>query len=310
MATKFPTAIDLTGNELQNARFHNLGGAPSNPGAGRTYFNTSDLNVYVYNGTAWQYLISASQLLATRLDQLTAPNAALNLNGQRITSLADPTNLQDAATKAYVDSLVQGLKWKDAVRVASTGNLSLTGLQTVDGVSLAAGDRIAVMNQTTASANGIYVVASGAWVRATDADTAAEVFGMTFFVSEGSTNGNKTFNMTTDAPITLGTTALVFAQVGGGTSYGAGTGITISGSTIAVDTTVVARKATATIGNGSATSITVSHNLGVKAVHVGLRKVSTDEHWIPDVTSSTVNAVTLAFSTAPATNEFEVVVIG
>ncbi|RIV20790.1 head decoration protein [Fibrisoma montanum] len=235
----------------------------------------------------------------------------MNLNSQKITGLADPTSAQEAATKNYVDAAIQGVKWKDAVRVATTGNITLSGTQTIDGISVVAGDRVAVIAQSAGAQNGIYVAASGAWSRAADADSAAEVLGMSFFVSEGTSNGNKVYTMTTDAPITLGTTALVFAQIGGGgVSYSNGTGITISGNTISIDTAVVARKYVAQIGNGSLTSITVTHNLGTKAVVVALRKVSTDEHWLTDVTSATTNTVTLGFAVAPTTNEFEVIVIG
>lgn len=308
---KFSNSIDFNKNQLLNPLMHILGGAPSGPLQGQFYFNTVDKNVYLFDGTAWQYFATAAQVLATRLDQLAIPTSALNLNGQRITNQGDPVNAQDSATKNYVDALVAGLKWKDAVRAAASSNISLTGLQTIDGVTLVAGDRVAVMNNTTGSQNGIYVAASGAWTRSTDADANSELLGMTFFVSEGTVSGNKTFNMTTDGPITLGTTALVFAQVGAVVTYNAGTGITIGGNVIAIDTTVVARKAgPVLIGNGSLTSITVTHNLGTKAVSVGLRKVSTDEHFIPDTTSSTVNAITLSFGTAPAANEFEVIVIG
>lgn len=309
MAHNLSGPLNANGNEIQNARLHNLAAAPSSPTFGRFYHNTTDGFVYVYDGTAFRQLVTLTQLLTIRLDQLAAPTGPLSLNGQRLINQADPINPQDSATKAYVDAAVTGLKWKDAVRAATTSTITKTGAQTVDGVAVVAGDRVAIMDGTAAN-TGLWLVAAGAWVRTVDADTASEVFGMTFFVSEGTSNGNKVFVMTTDAPITLGTTVLVFAQIGGGTTYSQGIGIVISGSTISVDVTIVARKFVGQIGTGAATAINVTHNLNTKAVTVGLRKVSTDEHWIPDVTSSTVNAVTLSFATAPASNEFEVVVIG
>jgi phage-related tail fiber protein len=101
--------------------------------------------------------------------------------------------------------------WKDAVRGATTANITLSGTQTVDGVSLGVGDRELVKNQSTGSQNGIYVVASGAWTRATDMDTSAEApSGMAVMVQEGTANADTGWQLTTNAAITLDTTALVF----------------------------------------------------------------------------------------------------
>jgi hypothetical protein len=98
-------------------------------------------------------------------------------------------------------------------RAATTGNITLSGTQTVDGIALVANDRCLVKNQTTGSQNGPYVVASGAWTRALDADGAGElVGGMLFPISEGTTNGNRVAQLTTDDPITIGSTTLTFAM--------------------------------------------------------------------------------------------------
>jgi len=96
------------------------------------------------------------------LNNIPAPTGAVSLNSQAITNLANPTNPQDAATKNYVDSAVQGLDTKASVRVATTGAITLTNTQTVDGVSLIVGDRVLVKDQGTASANGIYIVSATA----------------------------------------------------------------------------------------------------------------------------------------------------
>ena len=149
----------------------------------------------------------------------------ISVNNHKIISLANPTNDQDAATKAYVDSVATGLDVKASVRVASTGNIDLStgGLLTIDGVTLNDGDRVLVKDQTTASENGIYVAHSGAWTRAEDADSDEEVTaGMFTFVEEGSANADKGFVLTTDNPITVGTTDLSFSQFSGaGGSSGA-----------------------------------------------------------------------------------------
>ncbi len=302
--------IDANQRSFNNLVIQNLASAPGSPVAGQYWYNTGDGYIYYRNGSTTVQLSTLTQLLATRLDQFAAPTASVSLNSQKITNLQDGSAVTDAATYGQLVAMIQGMRWKDAVRTASTTNITLSGLQTQDGVSLIAGDRHAAMGQTTGSANGIYVVGSGAWTRATDADTAAEVFGMTFFVSEGTANGNKVYNMTTDNPITLNTTALVFAQIGGGgTSYSAGTGINITGSVIAVAATTP-QKFTATIGNGSLTEIPVTHSLSTKNIVVSLRKVSTDEIWLHDVTATSTSIATFKFSTAPTTNEFEVTIIG
>lgn len=160
-----------------------------------------------------------TQVRTSRLDQLAAPTGSLSLNSQKIINLATPTLDTDAATKAYVDALAQGLTWKASVRAASTANLTLSGTQTIDGVVVIAGDRVLVKDQSTASANGLYVVAAGAWARASDADISAEVpAGLAVFVSEGTANGDKAWVLTTNAPITLGSTSLAFAQMTGSAS--------------------------------------------------------------------------------------------
>lgn len=234
----------------------------------------------------------------------------LDANSFGIVNLKDGVNPQDAATVNQLNAAVQGYAWKQPVRAATTANITLSGVQTVDGVSLVAGDRVLVKNQTAGSANGIYVVAAGAWVRATDMDVGSEALGAAVFVSEGTSQGNQQWFQTTDAPITIGTTALVFAQVGGGASYTAGNGITITGGVIAIDTAVAARKSSATIGDGTATTLTVTHNLNTIDVIVSVREVSTGAQVLVDNVANAVNTVQLTFGTAPTTGQYRVTVTG
>jgi hypothetical protein len=234
----------------------------------------------------------------------------LDFNGFKATNAADPTNAQDLVTKAYADALAQGYKWKDPVRAATTANITLSGAQTIDGVAVIAGDRVLVKSQTTGSQNGIYVAASGTWDRATDFDAGSELIGASTFVSEGTSLGNTVWVMTTDAPITVGTTALTFIQTNAGTSYTNGTGISISGNTISVDTAVVGRKASAAIGDGTSTTLTFTHSLNTQDVVVSVYEASTRTGVICDWVANGVNTVQLTFGVAPTVGQYRVTVIG
>lgn len=166
-------------------------------------------------------------------DGSVAMTAALSLGGNLLTNVATPVSGTDAATKAYVDGLVQGLDIKGSVKAATTANITLSGTQTIDGVALSAGDRVLVKDQTTASQNGIYVVAAGAWNRATDADSAAKLHGGTFvFVEQGTANADSGWVVTTDGAITLGTTSITWVQFSGAGQITAGDGLTKTGNTI------------------------------------------------------------------------------
>jgi len=158
-----------------------------------------------------------------------------------VTISGSVTNATDAATKAYVDSVATGLDVKASVRVATTANVDLSEAlengDVIDGVTLATGNRVLVKNQSTGSQNGIYVVqASGAAVRATDADADAEVTpGLFTFVEEGTANGNTGWVLTTDSPITVGSTALAFSQFSDSAALTAGSGLTLTGTDLSVN---------------------------------------------------------------------------
>jgi hypothetical protein len=235
------------------------------------------------------------------------------------------------AIKAYVDNAVQGLSWKAAVRVATTaaGTLatSFANGQTVDGVTLATGDRILIKDQAAPADNGIYIVAaSGAPTRAQDANTGVELRGASVYVEEGTTNADTAWSQTTNGAITLGTTGLVWALINGGsvpqattTAQGKVELATQAETEAKTDTqravTPVSLvnfpiKKTFTIGNGSSTSLTVTHNLGTQDVITQVRQAADDQVVECDITNTSTTQVTLAFAVAPASNAIKVVVIG
>ena len=245
------------------------------------------------------------------LTQMAAPTADLSHGGFKATNMADGVAATDGATYGQLMSVSNGTDWKASVRVISTTNVALSGLLTIDGVTLVANDRVALVGQTTASQNGIYVAASGAWTRSVDADGNSEVTpGMAFFVEEGTTYADSQWRLTTNGSIVVGTTSLAFAQIGAASSYTNGTGIALAGNVFSIDTAVVVRKFAQTIGDNAATSITVTHGLNTLDVQVQVVLVSTGETVECDVSRGTTTQVTLGFAVAPALNAYRVIVQG
>ena len=170
------------------------------------------------------------------LNGITAPTGNVSVNSHKLTNVADPISDQDAATKAYVDAIRSGLDVKDSVKVATTGNITLSGTQTIDGIAISTDERVLVKSQTTGSENGIYDCKSGGWVRSSDFDSSAEVTSGAFvFVEQGSTNADAGFVLTTDGTITIGTTALSFTQFSGAGQISAGDGLQKVGNALSVD---------------------------------------------------------------------------
>lgn len=368
--SNFLSHVNLNKNELRNAVIQNLATAPSSPVAGQIYYDTVTFTIYQYNGntSAWVPL-DASKLsgaipntalttnplaranhtgsqtsstisdLATvvkayRLDEFAVPNTDVSMASHKITNLTDPSSNQDAATKKYVDDAVvaaaSGIDAKAAVLCVAVSNITLSGTQTIDGVSVIAGDRVLVKGQSTGSQNGTYLVAAGAWTRTTDASATGEINPGTFwFVEQGTTYAGSSWIVQNTGAITLGSTAIIINQFGAATVYTngnglslagnsfsvladpvSGGGISVTGSGVKVDTAVVVRKYSTTFGDGSNSVYTITHNLGTLDVQVTVRDVATNTHSYVDIISATTNTITLTFAQIIATNTYRVTVFG
>jgi hypothetical protein len=174
-------------------------------------------------------------ILRTGTVAFTAPQS---MGGNKLTNVAQGTAATDAVNKSQLDAAVTGLDWKNSCRAATTAPLTLATAfangSVIDGVTLVTGDRILIKDQAAGSENGIYTVnASGAPTRAVDADDNPDVTaGMATFVSEGTVNSNSQWVLSTNDPIVVGTTPLVFNQIGGATTYTGSNGITVAGNVI------------------------------------------------------------------------------
>lgn len=292
------------------------------------------------------------------LNNFTPPTGAISMGTQVVSNVAAPVVATDAANKGYVDATATGLDFKDAVRVASTANVTVSSApSTIDGVTLSSGDRILLKNQTAGAENGIYTFASAgaALTRATDADTSSEVTsGMYVVVTAGTANANTAWVLSTSGSITLGTTALTFTlfSSGAGSSVtGTTNRITVTSGQVDIASTYAGQatittlgtittgvwngsnipvanggtgssnaagaktalgfmtRATATLGNGSSTSLTFAHGLGQDAI-IQVRDATTNSVVDCEIVMADATNATLIFAVAPATNGIKAVAIG
>lgn len=249
-------------------------------------------------------------------------------NVARLVNLPEPTASHHAATKAYVDSAVEGLAWKDACRVATQSNVNLASPgATVDGVTMAAGDRVLVQAQSAAADNGIYVWngAATAMTRAADASTAAELEQAIAPIEEGTSAGTQRrqtavnftlgsgavnwTNFGTTAPAASETTAGI-AELATQAEVDTGT----DGTRIVTPATLAAwpgrtRKHVANFGDGSATQYDFTHNFNTRDVQVEVYRNATPWDSIGcDVERPDANTVRVRMASAPGSNAFRVVI--
>jgi hypothetical protein len=248
--------------------------------------------------------ITNSTINSTTIGAITPSTAAFTSG----TVSAAPSAPTDIANKQYVDYYAAGLSWKAPVTVASTANIaSLSGLLTVDTVTLVAGETVLVKDQTNAANNGIYVAASGAWTRSIGADTWEELIGAIVFVVEGTQTGSAWF-CTAQPGGTLGVTANNWSNFSVASTYTAGTGLTLTGTQFSitpVGTAGTYGSASAvpvfvTNASGQVTSVTNTAIAIANTAVSGLGTMSTQNANSVAITGGTLDAVTIGGSTAGA----------
>lgn len=174
--------------------------------------------------------------------------------GQVTTS---PSAATDIANKAYVDAIAQGLAPKQACKVATTADITLSGLQTIDTTyTTVAGDRVLVKNQLNSAQNGIYIASAGAWSRSADMDVWSEVPGAYTVILNGSVNGSTSWVTTAADTGTIGVTAMPWVQFASVNTYYAGTGLNLLANTFSIANTGV----TAGVYGGASATIVQTVN--------------------------------------------------
>lgn len=268
-----------TATALQTARLIN----------GVSFNGTADVTVPAAAGTLTGSSLAAGVTQASGLLGAAGGNfgsmafqnaSAVAITGGTITGLGLPVIGADAASKSYVDSVVStGFTPRAGVQVATTANLTLSGEQTIDGV-LTSASRILVKNQTLTQNNGVYVTAAGAWARATDSDTAAELkVGYFYFVSSGTTQAGTSWVIQT-APTVLGTDPVVFVQYSASQTYAAGTGLNLAGNVFNLNAALSGLAITGSTYNGTVGATTPSTGSFTTVAASGA------------ITAATVNATT------------------
>lgn len=290
-----------------------------------------------------------AQVRTSRLDQMAAPSAAVSLNSQKITNLLAPSASTDAANKSYVDDARAGIAGvKDPVRVATQSNVTLSGPgATIDGVTMATGERFLVAGQSTGTQNGIYVYngSGSAATRATDADTTGEILdGTLVAVSEGTYAGSQYIQTATPSGTPGSWTQTWTVYSTSGTSYTAGAGLTLTGATfdvVAADGSITVNADSITVGNvgvakggtGATTAaaartnlvavtayaadvgaltggvaLNITHSLGTKDVQIFVFENSGGARVFLDEIVVDTNTISLTSSTSASSATYRVVV--
>jgi len=234
----------------------------------QAYFNLDGtFNTFIGQGVPFTVPVSGSVTNATITNSTinsttigaTTPSTGVFTNIATTTGTISttPVGSTDIANKLYVDTVALGISWKEPAQAATTANITLSGLQTVDTVALAAGNIVLVKNQTTSSQNGIYVASTGAWTYAPGSTTWAQYVGAMIFVDGGAQAGSLWYNLAQPGG-TLGTTNMTWSNFSTSGVYTAGTGLTLSGTAFSITPVGTA----GTYGSASAVPVFVTNASG------------------------------------------------
>jgi len=217
-----------------------------------------------------------------------------------------PSAATDIANKQYVDYALLGISWKAPAKAATTANITLSGAQTIDTVSVVAGDTVLVKNQTLPAQNGIYTVQTGAWTYATGSTTWAQYVGAVIYIVSGG-QATAAFYTTAQPGGTLGVTAMDWYNLSFSSSYTAGTGLTLAGTQFSITNTGVTAATYGSASNvpviafnaqGQATSVTNTAISIANTQVTGLGTLSTQNASSVAITGGTINGTTIGATTA------------
>ena len=220
-----------------------------------------------------------------------------------------PVSGNDVVNKTYLDFFAAGISWKQPVNCGTTANITLSGLQTIDGVTTVAGDRVLVKSQTAPAQNGIYLASATAWSRAPDADTWDELISAICFVESGSTLAGSAWYCTVQPGGTLGVTAVTWSNFSVAATYTAGTGLTLTDYVFSITNTGVTAAAygsasktlTATVNAQGQLTVLAATDIAIANTQVsGLGTMSTQSASSVAITGGSINGTTIGATTAAA----------
>jgi hypothetical protein len=216
----------------------------------QAYFNTDgSFNTFIGQGVSFFATVNPAQsglaITNSTIDSstigATTPSTGVFTNISTTTGqiASAPSSNTDIVNKLYVDAFVTGISWKNPVAVATTANITRSGLQTIDGYLTVAGDRVLVKNQSLPAQNGIFIASAGTWAYAPDGSIWQNYVSALVFVEYGTTNTGTAWYCSAQRGGTLGTTPMNWSSFSIGTVYTAGTGLTLAGYTFSISNTGV-----------------------------------------------------------------------
>lgn len=249
--------------------------------------------------------ITNSTINSTTIGATTPSSAAFTT----ATVSTAPVSGNDVVNKTYLDYFATGLSWKQPVNCGTTTNITLSGLQTIDGVTVVAGDRVLVKSQSAPAQNGIYLASATAWSRAPDADTWDELISAICFVESGSTLAGSAWYCTIQPGGTLGTTAVTWSNFSVAATYTAGTGLTLTDYVFSITNTGVTAAAygsasktlTATVNAQGQLTVLAATDIAISNTQVsGLGTMSTQAASNVAITGGAIDGTTIGGTTAGA----------